>query len=82
MPFLKITHIYAFVFTALVVLFLSLMRFASLFSFADLNDINHNISILDDLFIVGLKFDLRIVGIVLLLFVYIPYLLLFWQTKK
>ena len=82
MPFLKITHIYAFVFTALVVLFLSLMRFASLFSFADLNDIKHNISILDDLFIVGLKFDLRIVGIVLLLFVYIPYLLLFWQKNK
>ncbi|MEE9444064.1 MAG: sulfatase-like hydrolase/transferase [Cocleimonas sp.] len=82
MPFLKNTHVYAFVFTAIIVSFLSLTRFFSLLYFGDSHDIKNNISVLDDLFIVGLKFDLRIVGIVLLLFVYIPYLLLFWQKNK
>jgi phosphoglycerol transferase MdoB-like AlkP superfamily enzyme len=72
----------ALLFTIIALLFLSLIRFASLFFFADSHDIQSNISVLDNLFIIGLRFDLRLIGIILLLFIYLPYLFLFWLKNK
>ena len=72
---------YSLLFALLVVLVLAIARLSTLLIFGDLTDIQSNLSSLDDLFIVGLRFDLRIVGIVLVLLVYIPYLLLFWLKR-
>jgi len=69
---------YSLIFSIITIAFLSIMRFTTLYFFGDPADIQNNYPVLDDLFILGLRFDLRIIGIVLLLFVYLPYLFLFW----
>lgn len=58
------------------------MRFSTLYLFGDSAEIQNNLSILDSLFIVGLKFDLRVIGMTLLLLVYLPYLMLFWLKNN
>lgn len=73
---------YALAFTLIVLTFLTAMRFITLFLFAETTIIHNNIHVLGDLFWVGLRFDLRIIGIALLLLVYLPYLLLFWIKKR
>ena len=72
---------YALVFTLIVLSFLSAMRFITLFLFADTADIHSNIKVLDNLFWIGLRFDLRVIGIALVLLVYLPYLIFFWTDK-
>ena len=69
---------YSLLFAIVVILFLGTMRLVTLLLFGDSTDIQNNIASMDDLFLVGLKFDLRVIGIGLLLLVYLPYLLLFW----
>ncbi|HIO92674.1 MAG TPA: alkaline phosphatase family protein [Leucothrix mucor] len=73
---------YALIFAITVILFLALIRLSNLFLFGNLNDIQHNASSLNDLFIVGLRFDLRVVGTALLLFVYLPYIFILWKKNK
>ena len=73
---------YSLLFAIIVILFLGAMRLATLLLFGDSTDIQNNIGSMDDLFLVGLKFDLRVIGIGLLLLVYLPYLLLFWVKKQ
>ena len=73
---------YAFIFTSITLLFLMLVRFVGLFIFGDLDVIRSNISILDNFALVGLRFDLRVVGVVLILLVYLPFIFLFWLKKQ
>lgn len=69
---------YAFVFSLVTLLFLMSIRFVGLFIFGDLEAIRSNVSILDNFALVGLRFDLRVVGVVLILLVYLPFIFLFW----
>lgn len=75
-------HHYSLLFAGFVIVFLSLIRCINLFLFGDFNDLQANLTSLDNLFFVGLKFDLRLVGIILLLFVYLPYLFIFWIKNQ
>lgn len=78
----SIINTYSLTFSLISIVFLSIMRFSALYLFGDSADIQTNFSVLDDLFIIGLRFDLRVVGIVLTLFVYLPFLLLFWKKSN
>ena len=73
---------YSFIFSLIVIIFLGIMRFSTLYILGDSAEIQNNLSVLDELFIVGLKFDLRVIGITLLLLVYLPYMLLFWLKNS
>ena len=74
------TH--ALVFSLIVIIFLGIMRFLALFWFGNSEDIHNNLHVLGKLFTVGLRFDLRVVGISLLLLAYLPYVFFFWIKKQ
>jgi len=72
----------ALVFTLIVITFLGIMRFSTLLLFANPVDIQNNLSVMGDLAWTGLKFDLRVVGMSLLAFVYLPYLFFIWKKNN